>query len=80
MPEEVIYQKVYSIRRAIPGAKTVEVTFPFEVIEQESRIRGITVDEFIKQFKVIAQYGSIPGVRYIFTENASEPVEEGQPA
>ncbi len=70
--DEVGYRKTYSIRRAIPGTNSLEVTFPFDVVEQESRARGVTIEEFIKRFKVVAEYGPFPGVRYTFTEDGAE--------
>lgn len=75
MTEEVGYRKTYSLRRAIPGARSLEVTFPFEVVEQEARSRGMSVDDFIRRFKVIAEYGGVAAVRYSFTEDSKSAEE-----
>lgn len=60
------YRKTYRLRRAVPNAKCVEVTVPYEVIEREANRRGISVDEFIERFRAIAQYDSFDGVFYKF--------------
>ena len=62
------YRKKYNIRRAIPNKNSLEVTFPYAVVEKEARTRGLTVDEFIERYKVIAQYNAFEGVHYIFEE------------
>ena len=50
------YQKRYRIRRAVPGANSLEVTFPFEIVERKARELGITLDDFLLQYSVIAEY------------------------
>jgi hypothetical protein len=34
MSELIGYRKTYRLRTAVPGRKSVEVTFPYEVVER----------------------------------------------
>ena len=68
MAEQVGYQKTYRLRIAVPGRKSVEVTFPYEVVEKEARSRGLTVDKFLERFQVTAEYNNFEGVMYKFEE------------
>ena len=65
------YRKNYKIRRAIPERNSVEVTFPWDVVEREARRHNITVDEFLTKFWAVAQYDSFEGVFYKI-----EPIKE----
>ena len=62
----IAYEVPYSLRRAVPKKKSLEVTFPWVVAEKEAKILGLTVDQFIKKYKVVAQYNGFRGVHYIF--------------
>lgn len=64
--EQQGYRKFYRLRKAIPDAKSVEVTFPYEVVDKEARNRGLTVEQFIDQFQVTAEFNGFNGVRYTF--------------
>ncbi len=64
------YRKTYRLRTAIPGRKSIEVTFPYEVVEKEARARGLTVDDFLRHFHVVCEYNNFDGVVYKF-----EPLE-----
>lgn len=68
MTEQIGYQKTYRLRIAMPGRKSIEVTFPYEVVEKEARSKGLTVDEFLNRFQVIAEYDNFDGVMYKFEE------------
>jgi len=59
-------RKTYKLRMAIPGSKTIEVTFPYEVVEREARKKGITLQEFLEQYIAVAQYDGFDGVLYTF--------------
>lgn len=54
------------MRRSQPGAKSLEVTFPYEVVEREARRNKLPVDDFVKQYQVVAHFNSIDGVVYTF--------------
>lgn len=64
------YRKTYRLRTAVPGKKSIEVTFPYEVVEKEARARGLTVDDFLSRFQAVCEYDSFEGVVYKF-----EPIE-----
>ena len=66
MPELIGYRKTYRLRIAIPGRKSIEVTFPYEVVEKEARSKGLTISEFLNRFQAIAEYDNFDGVRYTF--------------
>ena len=68
MVEQIGYRKAYRLRIAIPGRKSIEVTFPYEVVEKDARSRGLTVKEFLNRFQAVAEYGSFEGVIYRFEE------------
>ena len=62
------YESTFRLRRAIRGINSLEVTFPWSVAEKEAKSLGLTVDEFLQIYKLRAQWGNFPGVRYTFTE------------
>lgn len=66
--EFIGYRKAYRLRVVVPGRKSIEVTFPYEVVEREARSKGLSIGEFLNRFQVIAEYGNFEGVRYSFTE------------
>ena len=67
MQEINAYRKSYKFRLAQGNkVKTIEVTFPYEVIEKESRKYNLTISEFISQYNAIAQYDGFDGVVYTF--------------
>jgi hypothetical protein len=69
MTEQIGYRKEYRIRRPIPNKDSIEVTFPFEVIDKMARQEGITVDEFLNKYVAIAEYNGFEGVRYTFKKD-----------
>lgn len=48
----------YRIRRAVPNALSLEVTFPYSFIEKKAAELDLSVDEFIQQYSVIAEYNT----------------------
>ena len=72
MSQIIGYRKTYRLRTAVPGKKSIEVTFPYEVVEKEARSKGITIEEFLRCFQAIAEYDNFPGVRYTFEEIGGE--------
>jgi len=62
------YRRVYRLRTAVPGRKSIEVTFPYEVVEKEARSRGLTMGEFLKRFQAVVEYDNFDGVIYRFEE------------
>lgn len=72
MTELVGYRKTYRLRIAIPGRKSIAVTFPYEVVEREARIRKLTIEEFLNRFQAICEFDNFEGVVYRF-----QPIESG---
>ena len=72
MEELIGYRKTYRLRTAVPGRKSIEVTFPYEVVEKEARSKGLTVDEFLNRFQAICEYDNFEGVVYRFEEIKAE--------
>ena len=62
------YRKTYRLRIAIPGRKSINVTFPYEVVEKEARQKKITIAEFLDRFQAVAEYDNFEGVLYKFVE------------
>jgi hypothetical protein len=48
----------------VPGRKSIEVTFPYDVVEKEARSKGLTVDEFLSHFQAVCEYDNFEGVVY----------------
>lgn len=72
---EVGYRKEYKMRRLVPDRNYISVTMPYEVVERQATIQGLTVKEFVKRFVVVAEYNSFDGVRYTFKDTL---VKEGE--
>ena len=63
---EKTYRKLYKMRLVGQNLSGIEVTMPRLVIEKEARKHGLTVKEFLEQFRAIAHFNSIEGVLYTF--------------
>ena len=72
MAKQIGYRKAYRLRMAVPGRKSIEVTFPYEVVEKEARSRDLTVGEFLDRFQAVVEYDSFDGVIYRFQEIPKE--------
>lgn len=69
MVEKTIgYKKSYRMRRLVPGKDHISITLPYEVVAREAANRGLTVEEFIEQFEIVAEYDSFEGVHYTFVD------------
>lgn len=64
------YKKRYRMNVVGKDGATTTVAIPPEVIERKAEEAGLTVEEFIKQFRVVAHYNNFDGVFYAF-----EPME-----
>lgn len=58
------YRLRYNQRNVTKGS--IEVTFPFQVVDKEARKHNLPVDEFIKKFQVVAHFNGVEGVLYTF--------------
>ena len=65
-PIEEAYLKTYKLHFARSGARTVEVSVPRDFIRRMARNAGITVEEFIKQYRVLAYFGAGDELLYRF--------------
>jgi len=72
MAELIGYRKTYRLRTAVPGRKSIEVTFPYEVVEREARSRSLTIEQFLNRFQAVCEYDAFEGVIYKFEEIATE--------
>ena len=72
MSELIGYRRTYRLRTAVPGRKSIEVTFPYEVVDKEARSKGLTVDEFLNRFQAICEYDNFEGVVYKFEKIEAE--------
>jgi hypothetical protein len=63
------YRKIYRLRLSQGSrANSIEVTFPYQVVEKEARKLNMPVEEFIEKFQVIASFNGFDGVAYTFEE------------
>lgn len=72
MSEQIGYRETYRIRKTFRDKKFTEVTLPYRVVEKEARVRGLSFDEFIERFQVVAEYDNFEGVHYTFEEIPKE--------
>ena len=61
-----VYEKPYRMR-VFKG--NVAVSVPPEVIRKEAKKNGLSINEFIKQFHLVAQYNSFEGIHYQFVRS-----------
>lgn len=66
--DEVGYRKPYRMRIVIKGRKHITVAIPYEVIERQATIKGMTVVEFIDKYVAVAEFNNFEGIRYTFKE------------
>ncbi len=72
MAEGIPYQKLYKMRRVGEDGLNIVVSIPPEVVEKEARKRGLTIQQFVEQFRVMAEFNSFEGVHYNFQPIAQE--------
>ena len=77
MENQIGYRKRYRIRRAMPTANSIVSGLPFEVVEREATLKGLTVDEFIKQFELVVEYDNFDGFRSRFEKIKAEAPADG---
>ena len=61
-------RREYQIRIPVEGRKSFVVTMPYEVVEREARRKGLSLDEFLKKYQVVAHYDNFEGIIYTFEE------------
>ena len=75
---DVGYKKEYKMRRVVKTADSIVVTIPFEVIQRQATIAGLTVDEFVQQFVAEAEYNNFEGVHYTFKKVTDGGAQNGE--
>lgn len=66
--EEIGYKKVYRMRSLLPTKRHITVAIPFEVIERQASLRGMTVPDFVEKYVAVCEFNSFEGVHYTFKE------------
>jgi len=69
--QQIGYRRSFRIRILIPGRKHAVAGIPYEVLEREAALRGITVDEFVEKYEVVSEYDNFDGIRQTFRERAN---------
>jgi len=62
------YKKRYKMRAVGTDGLNIVVSIPRMVIEREAERSDLTIEEFLKQFRAVAQFDNFDGVRYTFEE------------
>jgi len=68
IPQDTL-RKEYQIRMPVEGKRSFIVTMPYEVVERESRRKGLSITEFLQRYQVVAHYDNFEGVYYTFEES-----------
>lgn len=55
------YTKTYRMQATGAGGETIRTSVPKEVVEREARRRGMTIEQFVKHFKVQWLYNGFEG-------------------
>ena len=66
MEDKDTYRKIYKMRITGQDGMNTVVSIPPEVIGKEARKRGLTIKEFVEQFRVVAEYNGFEGIHYNF--------------
>jgi hypothetical protein len=74
------YKRRYKMRVLGENGLNIVVSIPRVVIQREAEKRNLTIEEFLKQFKAVAQYDNFEGIIYTFEGITKEDELEKQPA
>jgi hypothetical protein len=66
------YKRRYKMRAVGQDGLNIVVSIPRIVIEREAERRGLTIGEFLEQFKAVAQFDNFDGIFYTFEETLEE--------
>ena len=69
------YKRRYKMRvvgRGGKGGLNILVSLPTIFIEREAERHALNLEEFIQQFRAVAQFGNFEGVLYTFEEIRKE--------
>lgn len=62
------YKRRYKMRAVGQDGLNIIVSMPRVVVEREAERQGLTVGEFLQQFKAVAQYNNFEGIIYTFEQ------------
>lgn len=62
------YKRRYKMRAVGQDGLNIVVSIPKVIIAREAEKRGLTIGEFLEQFRAVAHYNSFEGVLYTFEE------------
>jgi len=66
------YIKTYIMRTSGKRSRTIEVTVPRDVIVRQARRVGLSIDEYLKQYRAVAHYNDFDGVYYRFEKHKGD--------
>lgn len=66
------YERRYKMRALGEDGLNIVVSIPRVVIDREAEKHGLTIKEFLTQFKAVAQYDNFEGIIYTFEEVKEE--------
>ena len=66
MDNTIGYRKTFKLRPPVPHTHHYITAIPAEVVERQALLNNITVDQFLKEFVVVAEYDGFEGVHYTF--------------
>lgn len=69
----MIYTKIYKMRYEVRGRKYIVSGVPYELVEKEAKAKGLTVDEFIEQYRVVWQYNGAKDIKLSFQPVYNSP-------
>lgn len=62
------YKRRYKMRAIGQDGLNIVVSIPRIVIEREAERRGLTIEQFLEQFRAVARFDNFDGVIYTFEE------------
>lgn len=69
---EDTFEKRYKMRALGNDGLNTVVSIPRVVLEREAKKRGVTVEEFIAEYIIVAHFDGIEGVHYTFEKKEKE--------
>ena len=66
------YSKTYKIRRVNTKERSMETTVPIDIVQRQASKEGVTVDVFLRDYKIEWRYNGFDGIllRFVKDENS----------
>lgn len=61
-----MFKKKYKMRSVGEDGLNTVVSIPRIVLQREADKQGISLDDFLKNYRAVAQFDNIDGIRYTF--------------